>query len=137
MNLTLNSSPPHHTSDQKKVFSPLPTDLLTWFANHSSLRIVEISRHHMEASRPPPNKRPPSTPYLADSTLNHILSLSSSNLQHHFPNNATLNSLILLTHKPPTSLPHAVFCLWERWIFFNFASFSSSSPTSSTLLFGF
>ena len=90
LNLTLNSTPPHQTSDQKKVFSPLPTNLRTWVANHSSLQRAKISRHHMKASRPPPNNRPPSTPYLADNTLNHILSLSSNNLQHHFPNSACI-----------------------------------------------
>ena len=85
------------------TYFPFPIDQQTWELNHASLRKAAIARHQAEANLPPSSNIPPSSPYIADNTLFHILSFSINDRQHHFPNKAQLNSLILLTPKPPTS----------------------------------
>jgi len=113
---THNGTLPYHLSRQKSVLAPSPTLLLTHDANHPSppssipSLILTISRHQEEQLRPPSSKPPSSTPYLATYTLRHNPSSSTNNLQHHFPNKATLNSLNLLTPNPPYSfLRHREF----------------------------
>jgi hypothetical protein len=59
--------------------------------------------HHAYANLPSIPILPPSSPYLAVKTIYHKQPFSPFNLQHHLPNNDTLNSLILLTHKLSSS----------------------------------
>jgi len=46
--------------------------------------------------------------YLATKTLYQKLSLSTYILQHHLPNKARINSHVLLTPKPLTSIPKKI-----------------------------
>jgi len=111
-----NGTLPHQQPRQKSVSTPSPKCLLTHDANHPSppshipSLILTISRHQEEQLRPPSSKPPSSTPYLATNTLRHNPSLSTNNLQHHFPNKAVLKSLNLRTPIPPYSfLKHIEF----------------------------
>jgi len=107
---TIRGTSPTHLSNQNKVFNPFPILRLTLSAyqllnaSPQPSRILTISLHQTDPSHPPACKRPPSRPYLTAKILNHMPSLSVTYLQHHFPNNATLNSLSLLTPKPRTPL---------------------------------
>jgi len=60
---------------------------------------------------------PHTRPYLAASSWNYKPSLSTNILQHHLPNNAKLNSLILLTPKLPISLSKQMDCQSIQEIF--------------------
>jgi len=80
-------------SSSNQLPSPSPTPSL----------ILSKFRHHVEVVLPPSLIFPSSSPYLATKTLYHKLPFSSLNLQHHLPIKDKLNSLILLTPKPPSS----------------------------------
>jgi len=55
LNLSLRDTPPIHTSDQKLVCFPSPTNLPTWLPNYDSLRKAAIARHQAEPDPSPSN----------------------------------------------------------------------------------
>jgi hypothetical protein len=64
-------------------------------------RILFKLFHQTELPLPPSAITPPTTPYLAAKIVYHKLLFSTFNLQHHLASNAKLNSIIILTPKPP------------------------------------
>jgi len=91
---------------------PTPNPTFYRFPPYPFTSLTRPSHHPLVA---------PTSPYLATNTLYHIFPWSPYILQHHFPSKAKLNSRILITPKPHSSLTKQIDSQFIQEIFLKFS----------------